>query len=286
MEIGTATATMSTKTQATSVVEVKAAGVKKSHTTGDWLVDTTMTVEAMTQNECLTQLSQLSDKSDRSWYTIGGILQRIREQQWWAVRGHTSLESFIEAEMNLPKARAMRWINLYTNMANLKITIEELDSVGWTKLKEASPYLNSNNKEQLLQAARSMSVSEFTIYLKGLSSSNKNRNRNIGGVTNIVNLKLSLHEDQAPVIEAALERAMKLQGTEHKAVALTSICEQYLAGANSSGGGHVSSGAVLVALQEMGEENLSMMLTQAFPHLTIQISQAEAFNPGTLAGEM
>lgn len=282
MEIGTTTA-LKVPTQAAAAVEVKAAGIKKAHVTGNWLADTTMTVEAMSQNECLTQLGQLSDKSDRSWYTIGGILQRVREQQWWSIKGHTSFEGFIENEMHLPKARAMRWINLYTNMANLKITIEELDSVGWTKLKEASPYLNSTNKDQLLQAARSMSVTEFTIYLKGLSSSNKGKNKNIGGLSNIVTLKLSLHEDQAPVIEAAMERAAKLQGTEHKAVALTSICEQYLAGANSSGGGHVSSGAVLVAIQEMGEENLAIMLSQAFPHLNIQISEAQAFDPGSVS---
>ncbi len=271
-------------TQATATVDVKAHSVKKSSMTGNWLADAVMVVENMTQSECLVQLPNLANQSDRSWYTIGGILTQIQRNQWWSIKGYTSFNSFVENELNIPAKRATSWIRIYTQLCTLGIKMDELDSVGWTKLKAAVPYLNKENKDELLGLARTMSTSSFEIYLQGLAGKNKKTRTATGGSdTNSQQFKLMMHEDQLEVVNAALERARVGQQTEHNAVALTSICEQYMSG--NSGGGHVGRGALILALQEMGDDGVAEVLTSAFPHLDIQISEQKTFDPLALGGE-
>jgi len=270
--------------QAAAVPDVKASTVKTKSMTGVWLLDTNMIVEGMNQSECLAQLPLLADKSDRAWYTIGGILNLMRENQWWSIKGYQAFNVFVEEEVGIPMARATRWMNTYTGMNNLGITMEDLDGIGWTKMKDALPYMRKENKEELLGLARTMSASSFAIYLKGLGGKNKKTTPGSGGGdNNIVRFKCSFFEDQWPVVNEALERARAMQQTEADPVALTSICEQYLSG--NAGGGHVTRGAIILALQEAGDQGLSDLLSSAFPHLDISISEASAFDPTLLGAD-
>jgi len=279
----TATATApAVGSQTTAPTDVKAHTVKKASLVGNWLTDTTTVVENMNQGECLAQLPELAQKSDRSWFAIGGILKRVQEQQWWSIRGYQSFSSFIEEELGIPKARGEHWMKVYTGIVNMGITSEDLDGIGWTKIKDAIPYMRKENKDELLAMARSMTVINFQIYLKGLSGATKKAGSGAAGRGNndIHALKMQFHSDQWDVVEVALDRAKTAQNTEYDAVAFTSICEQYMA--DGSTGGHVTEGALILALQTMGDEGLSGILNRAFPHLTITMSEAEAFDPNSI----
>jgi len=265
-------------TSKTAQVSVSAKAVQKKSLQGDWLKDTAVVVENMNQMECLQQLPILSGDSDRAWFTIGGILSRIRDQQWWTVDGCASFNTFVEDKVGIPSARANSWIRIYNSMLAMGITIDELDGVGWTKLKDMIGYMTKANKDEMINLAKNMTVSQLALYLKGLGTGDGKKKKVQSGQDSTTVFKVRLHEDQSEVVLSAIERASKQVQTEYDAVALTSICEQYMGLAEASQGGHVSRSAMVLSIQEMGAEGLATMLEEAFPHLNISITEEQAFD--------
>lgn len=257
-------------------LEVKAKAVAKKDLTGDWLQDTHMVIENLQQHEAVNQLTNLTDQSDRSWYCIGGILSQIRDNQWWQIKGYASFDDFVEDELGIAKARAASWMRNYRAVLNLGITTADLSEVGWTKLKDALPYMTSTNKDELLGHARTLTCKAFITYLKGLAGeTKKKKTTSVGSGSSVVKFSCMLHEDEVEVVDEALKRAKARANSEYDNVGLALLCSVYLNG----GGDTMNAGSVVDAMRQMGADSLQSLIQEAFPNLTVMISENAAFDP-------
>lgn len=233
-------------------------------------------VENLTSKKALEVLPELFNRVDTTFFVIGGILARVQEEQWWQDAGYESLKDYVEEEFGLASRTASYWIAIYRDLVASEVNFEEVADIGWSKLKEISPMLNTENVEEWATRAREMSLRQLIEYIKAMKAGSSGGGSDDPEVdpnkSDVKPYTFKLHEDERSSVGAAVESAMEQLGTEYPSVAITHICDQYLAG---DGTGKAKGGDLKDMMNGAGYEKVLEIIEEIFPQLDMEVSVIE-----------
>ena len=128
------------------------------------LDDTKSYLETITKEDALAAISQLAQQESEDWFRIGMILSAYRssrsESEW------KDLLSYADANFQVNKRKAYYLIDIYENLTKNGVTIEQVSTVGWTKLKEIAHLLTQDNVDYWVKTANENSTKTLLALLK------------------------------------------------------------------------------------------------------------------------
>lgn len=200
----------------------------------DIIVQTAKEINNLDRETALEIVPSLIDSVDFSYFKLGGVLSAIQDNEWWKVEDCNSFKDFIQDSFGLHYRKAMYLINIYDKLVEADIPWAKVSGIGWTKLKELADILTTENVDEWVAKAHSMT----TLNLQAAVKAAKAGALGVEGTTapdstGVSTVTFKVHPDQKESINKAIEQAMEEASTEFKGVALEAICLNYLSGGST-----------------------------------------------------
>ena len=204
----------------------------KKKATDDLIVNVSVEVENYTKEEAYKAASTLEDDVEFSYFRLGGILNRINSEGWYADEEFAKFSDFVEATFGIKRAKAMYLIKIYNDLVASEIPWTAVKSLGWSKLKEISSVITKKNVKGWVKKAEGISVIALIALVRAskADSTGSGDSTDPGATPDISSMAFKVHKDQKEVITEAVDKAKEEIGTDHANAALESICLGYLAG--------------------------------------------------------
>jgi len=227
-------------------------------------------IENMDREASLKAIEQLSEQSGYAMFKMGGLFARIKSQGWFDP--YESFEEWAGAVHGVAKRKAQYSISIYENLVNSEIPFEKCKGIKWSKLKEIAPVMTKDTADVWIEKAKEMNVSNLIeavkAHKKSLLDANSGDPNAEGLAKKVITRSFKLYEDQAEVVQTAIDKAKADTGAEENNQALERICLDFL---SSTGGGGSSKPDLPKALKEMGFEKAIEMVAELFPDQDITI---------------
>lgn len=198
----------------------------------DLIVQTAHEVENLKEDKAFKMVPALLDSTAQGDFKLGGVLSVIQAQGWYMDRGYENFRGYVESECGLNYRKAMYLISIYNGLVESGVKWEQVKHLGWTKLKELSSILTSENVLDWVAKAEEMTVLQLQEYIKaqsaGTSTGGDEPTQTEAKKTTTMTFKL--HEDQKQTVKEALAKAKHETGTQVDTVALEHICLDFLGG--------------------------------------------------------
>jgi hypothetical protein len=198
----------------------------------DMIVNVSHEIENYEKAKAYAEVKALAEDIDFSYFKVGGILNRINEEGWYADEGFPKFSDLVEAEFGIKRTKAMYLINIYNGLLASGVSWEDVSHVGWSKLKEIVSVLTKSNVKTWVKRANEMTVLQLNAYVRQhkQGESGGSTDDADSGVPQVSSMTFKMHDDQKDVVASALDKAKDEAGTEHNNVALEAICMDYLSG--------------------------------------------------------
>ncbi len=153
-------------------------------------------------------------------FTLGGILQRIKEEQWFA--GHATFGELCEHEFGFSQPQGYRLIQVYNALLDAHLTWAEVEELGWSKVALMCSKLSPDKFSTRVEEFKAMTYLEAKTKLagEGVDDGPPAPKAKI--------LTFKPHDDQSEIIKSALDKCKKESGTKYDTVALEYICLDYI----------------------------------------------------------
>jgi hypothetical protein len=210
---------------------------KKKVTSGevvgkDLILDTAHYVENLTKDAALDALRSVVETQGTNNFQMGGLLQRIYEMGWWDNGIYQNFKEFVEKEYGVGFRKAAYLMTIYSGLVNSGIKWEQVEVLGWTKLRELVAILTSDNVEEWVEKAKGMTVLQLIEHIKVEKAKalpeKEGKVQEVTEVAKVSTKTFKLHEDQLETVTTAIEKAKEDGNTEFDTVALEYICLRYL----------------------------------------------------------
>lgn len=208
--------------------EIVMENVKGTET--DLIGDIASEIENISKEAAFEMVPELIESVDFSYFKLGGVLSVIQDNGWWEGESET-FKLFIPEKFGLQYRKAMYLINIYDNLVEANIPWHKVSGLGWTKLKELADILTTENVDEWVELAESLTTLNLKLKIKAFKAAELGLDGTESeGVSTIT---FTVHPDQKETINEAVEKGMEDAGTEFKGVALEAICLNFLAGGNT-----------------------------------------------------
>lgn len=239
----------------------------------DLIVQTAHEVENLKEDKAFKMVPALLDSTAQGDFKLGGVLSVIQAQGWYMDRGYENFRGYVESECGLNYRKAMYLISIYNGLVESGVKWEQVKHLGWTKLKELSSILTSENVADWVAKAEEMTVLQLQEYIKAQSAGSS-----VGGdepttkdAKKTTTMTFKLHEDQKQTVKEALAKAKHETGTSVDTVALEHICLDFLGGQSKL--------AKQPSLQEMMQgksaEEVLLAFGEVFPDVELSATLPE-----------
>jgi hypothetical protein len=159
-------------------------------------------------------------------------------------------------------------------MVDYDITAEQVNQVGWSKLRFIIKLFTNDNVQEWLDRAKSMTSLELQQYVKDLKDS-KAEGENIdpteSNVAKVSTMTFKVHPDQQDSIRTALDIKKEELDTEYDTVALVSMAVDMLEGNTGQKvkevPAKITKKAVTKYLEELGAEKTADLVLTIQPSL-------------------
>lgn len=179
-----------------------------------------------TREEAIKLLNGVQSASGFVAFLMGGILSRIKSEEWYAP--HQTFAEFCEQEVGFRIRKAEYYIRIYEVIVETDIKHIRLYDLGWTKLRELVSRLPPDEIEGWLPKAMTMTVKELQTALKGEAAKSDE-------VEKLIHRVFHVYEGDAEVIESAVAQCKQKAGTDSDGKALQYICLEFLNGSGHPG---------------------------------------------------
>jgi len=193
------------------------------------LSDLVHDIENLVEKDAKEMASKLSDASDFMIFQLGGVLSVIQSNGWFAP--YANLKEYVEKAHGILYRKAVYYIKIYNGLVESKVPWSDVKHLGWTKLKELADLMTLDNYKEWV------GIAEEQTTLQLIDTIDKHKKSAAGQLvlgdqasTTVTTKTFKIHEDQKDIIEAALDKAKQDGGTSVDTVALTYICQEYVAG--------------------------------------------------------
>lgn len=129
----------------------------------DALARTAREIDDLTAERAHALVSELADASDFNAFRLGGVLAKILAEKWFASEGYVDFAAYVEKRHGVKRRKAYYLVQIYNAVSEVGVGWDELRAIGWTKLKELAPVLETGNAAEWLAraAAPGMTVAKL-----------------------------------------------------------------------------------------------------------------------------
>lgn len=201
----------------------------------DLIVKTAKEVEGLKEDKAFKLVPQLLDSIDHDYFKLGGVLAVIQSNGWFMDKGFENFKSFVETESGIAYRKAMYLIGIYNGLVESGVKWDQVQHLGWTKLKELASFLTPENVEEWVALAENMTVIQLQEHIKAQSAGDSAVGEGDEAATEAVKtttITFKVHTDQKETIKEALVKCKHETGTDSDAVAIEHICLDFLGGSS------------------------------------------------------
>lgn len=226
-------------------------------------------VLALDKESAFAQAHALIESVDFNYFHLGGVLSAIQDNEWYLEEGYESFKECIEERFGIKYRKAMYLIGIYEYLVEADIPWSKVSKIGWTKLKEIAPYLNSENVDEWAKLASELTVIQLQEYIRNMNKNEEggSDDEGDGDSSPLSTLTIKVHEDQKETILEAIERAKEEYATDYPGVALEAICASYLSGGKKN---FTKAGAIEY-FKQIGYEKGLTIVEKAYPDMNITV---------------
>lgn len=225
-------------------------------------------VLALDKEGAFAQAHALIESVDFNYFHLGGVLSAIQDNEWYLEDGYESFKECIEERFGLKYRKAMYLVGIYEYLVEADIPWSKVSKIGWSKLKEIAPHLNSENVDEWVKLASELTVIQLQDYIKNMNKDQAEGDDDGEGESSpLSTITIKVHEDQKETILEAIERAKEEQSTEYPGVAIEAICASFLAGGKKN---FTKTGAIEY-FQKIGYEKGLAIVEKAYPEMNITV---------------
>lgn len=190
-------------------------------------------VETLDKEGAFEAVATIGDEIEGSYFKLGGLLNRINEEAWYADEGFAKLSDFVEDRFGIKRSKAMHLIKIYNDLTLSGVSWDQVGHLGWSKLAVLSGVLTKKNVKGWVTKAEQNTLLQLGEMVKQaklgeLSGSTDDVDPEL--TTKVSAMTFKLHSDQKDIVGEAIDKAKAGTGTEFNNVALESICLDYLSG--------------------------------------------------------
>lgn len=198
----------------------------------DLIVKTAHECENLKEDKAFKLIPQLLDTIDHDYFRLGGVLSMVQAQGWYMDKGFENFRAFVEGDCGMAYRKAMYLIQIYNGLVASGVKWEAVKHLGWTKLKELSAILTTENVGEWVALAEGLTVIQLQEHItkasagtseKGVAESKEESKKT-------TTMTFKLHEDQKATIREALDKVKHETGTDSDTVALEHMSLDYLGG--------------------------------------------------------
>lgn len=162
---------------------------------------------------------------DRLQIVEGELLWEITENGYYKEWGFRTFDEYVESELGFKTRKAYYLIAIYeTFVRKLDLDADELREIEWSKAKELVTVIDDSNKEDLLEAIKTLSVSGVKAMVRDMKGITSLEEKEV-----FKKLTVGLAEDQYENILAAIKIISEKTGTESIGTALDLMSTDFLA---------------------------------------------------------
>jgi len=165
-------------------------------------------------------------KIEDGFITLAQLLHETVENGYFVRWGFSSFEEYATKEIGIGYRKANYLVNIAQVVESLKIDWEDVEGIGWTKMRTLVPILKQEGVPgDWLELAKELSVKDLEKLVKDakigaeISSSGGNA---------VVTLKFRVTKEQADIILDALNYAKKATDQEDDVMALEQMAFDYI----------------------------------------------------------
>lgn len=181
-----------------------------------------------TSEEAAAMVDSLNDTTAYYQFVQGGVLCEIQKRNW---TDHGEFYAHIEERHGIKKRKAQYHMSVFAAIVNLDIPWTDAKEVGWSNLRILAPHLTADNVGDWIAKAKGKTYKQMVEMIDAWKADGTIPT----GLENepstpTKTLKFSIHEDQAPLISDAIEKAKNEGSTQHEGTALEYMAMDFLAG--------------------------------------------------------
>ena len=122
-------------------------------------------------HENYTYIVELKKNINSSFWQLVTELKKCRDNNYWQVLGHESWSSYLaQPEIDLVVGTVDNYITVYNAFKEKDLLTHALVELSIGKLQAITPYLTSDNAEELLEKAKTLSRSDLRDEMRELAS--------------------------------------------------------------------------------------------------------------------
>lgn len=265
----TTSAAVAKKAKAKTKTKTKAKPKAKKKT-ADQILDTASEIENLSKDKIYVLVDDLQSAKGYAEFRLGGALSAIKENGWFLDDGYTTFREMLKDHFAIDPRKADYAMKVYNCLVESGIAYSQVESLGWTKIRELAQVLTLENLEEWIEIASGLSTRQLIEYLKeqnkGALESNEDEALEEAKKTTTKTFKL--HADQKETIEAAIVKAKEEAETEYDAVALDAICMNYLNSETSA----VESPGLVSLMSNLDFQEVLEAFDQVFPNIDLDVT--------------
>jgi len=182
--------------------------------------------EVLSRDEIVrVQVRELINEIGNKFLALAFAMYEIWENGYYIKYGHSNFKSYCEDEAGYGHAKSKGLIAIAAKVKSLKLNLEEVEEIGWVKMRMIINVLDDKNKKVLMQSAMEKSAPFL------LADVRQYRSKSINKVERNVTLKLQMTEDQSSIVMDSIEKAKSSIDSENTSKALEHIAYEWVMGA-------------------------------------------------------
>jgi hypothetical protein len=149
-------------------------------------------------------------------------------EQWGYKKGRKGFTEFVSDELDIHYRKSMYLVDIADIVKELDLDDNEVQKMGWTKMKELSRIIDKTNHKQWMDKAKDMTTDEVIEAVK-MYVGKKKKTGESGGPENLpVVMKLTMNSDEGSIMTEAINTAKKVLDTENDVNALVYIAQEWM----------------------------------------------------------
>lgn len=221
--------------QAQAVVEATFTKAKVSKAVDkelDLIIQVAHEIENLDDKKAFQLVPKLLNGIEQDYFKLGGVIALIQSNGWFMELGYENFKAYVQAEVGIEYRRAMYFIGIYNSLVTSGVKWSDVESLGWTKLKEIASILTPANVKEWVDLAEQMTTLQLQEYIKQQKAATTNTASGPATeeASKTTTMTFKLHEDQKATVREALEKCKSEMGTEVDSVALEHIALDFLGG--------------------------------------------------------
>lgn len=126
-------------------------------------------VENATAEDARSVIVRLIESRGFNSFAVGGLLNKAFYEKWHKAYGFSTFVEYIETELGISKSKAYYHRSLYEHVVAAELSWDELQHIGWAKIRSVLKYINKDNVDEWIGLAETMTATELAEYGKKLA---------------------------------------------------------------------------------------------------------------------